>query len=242
MWVVDRITGKVTLRDVVVADEDDQGATLALRAVELLRASLMEVRSSHPSRGEVEPSRAVEELVGRAEPHGPAQFELEVGGALSWSPGGLGVAWHVAIAFAWMPHPLIGAHVWVLLPVAPAIVSGPEGEADIFPGLAGAGLRFRWVPDPALELRADVGVAAAMLAMSGRGIPPFVGRTDEVFFAAPYVRVAGAWAFTQLVRLRADLTLGVATPGAAVEFAGREAATWGQPLLVVGLGLDVALE
>jgi hypothetical protein len=53
VWVVDRVTGKAVLRSVTA----DDAATIAVRAVELQRAS------PHPSRGEVAPDATVRNIV-----------------------------------------------------------------------------------------------------------------------------------------------------------------------------------
>src|SRR5262249_5220500 len=76
VWIADRVTGKTVLREVASDDGalDGEGA-LALRAVELLRASLLEVALPAPPPGEVP-----------ATPEIRAKMQLPPPGALADKP------------------------------------------------------------------------------------------------------------------------------------------------------------
>src|SRR5262249_41204308 len=73
VWIVDRVTGKTVLREVVAPDVSAGGAaarasTLAVRVVELLRASLLEMDAPHPSRGELPPTPELRAIARSAAP------------------------------------------------------------------------------------------------------------------------------------------------------------------------------
>src|SRR5688572_12877487 len=65
VWIADRITGKTVLRELVVAPGEATEDVVALRAVELLRASLLELELPHEQSGDVPPPPAVKRLVTR---------------------------------------------------------------------------------------------------------------------------------------------------------------------------------
>ena len=78
VWVVDRVTGKTVLREISLgsSEGDTAAALVASRAVELLRASMLEVNMPHPSRGDVPPPEIVEQLAPPpSEPEAPAAAE-----------------------------------------------------------------------------------------------------------------------------------------------------------------------
>jgi hypothetical protein len=86
MWIADRVTGKVTLREVLAREGESKVSetVVVTRAVELLRASLMEIEAPHELRGEVP---APPELVRLASyPRPPARAGLFLGVGLFFSP------------------------------------------------------------------------------------------------------------------------------------------------------------
>jgi hypothetical protein len=63
VWLRDRVTGKTVLREVVTANGAiDAREAVAIRAVELLRASLLETQTPGASPGEVPPSEVTDKL------------------------------------------------------------------------------------------------------------------------------------------------------------------------------------
>src|SRR5688500_929780 len=65
IWVVDEVTGKTSLRHVAIGHlpASEAVAVVAFAVVELLNASLLELRAAHPRRGSLAPSPAVFRLV-----------------------------------------------------------------------------------------------------------------------------------------------------------------------------------
>src|SRR6185436_2860745 len=62
VWVADRITGKTVIRDLVGATPESGPDDVALGAIELLRASLMELHSPTAPPSEAELTPAVRDL------------------------------------------------------------------------------------------------------------------------------------------------------------------------------------
>jgi hypothetical protein len=68
-------------------------------------------------------------------------------------------------------------------------------------------------------------------------------RDGNVAYGLPYARSALAWAITPNLALRADILAAIATPRPVLRLPGRPADVYfGQPLLTIGLGLDLKLK
>ena len=240
VWVMDRVTAKTVLREVVLSQGDDESA-VALGAVELLRASLLEVEEPHFTPREVPPSPAIQRLVpSQSEPRG--RLSLALGPALAVSPGGLGVTPHVDLwARARIAEPFEGG-LRLLAPTIPAVVDAREGRSTIT--LSSAALAADAVLLPAasaLRVRTGVGVGVLWVHMEGTGAQAFVGRGDDVVSAFTFVHVAPTIALGPSLRLFADATVGLADPRPVVVFAERKVAGWGQPAILTTLGIELAV-
>jgi hypothetical protein len=244
VWAVDPGTGRAVPRGTIAEPGDHPSiAVVAIRTVEHLRALEIEVAQAPVRPTAPEPSAPPLESpgveAGRLR-RGWTQHRLELGlgVGLQWAPGGAGASGQVLVEAAYMPSRWLGAHVMGVAPMVPAVVTGPEGDARIWPGLVGGGLRVRVMPVAARVGGAvDVGVAAAVLAMDGEANAPYRSLADQVWAAAPYLRPRLVIRLLTWLQLGVDLLVGVAVPRPIVRFATRDAATWGQPFLVVGVTL-----
>ena len=255
VWIVDRITGKTVLREMVTSEGGtaSKGATIALRVVELLRASLMELDATRPPQGEMETPPMIRELmappritappaaqtVTLPEPTPPA-FSIELGPAAVLSPGGFGPSGGVSAALYYHPSEPFGVSLIAMIPVLPATVSGPEGATTARIGLVGGGLRGTWKPaGSAWALSLGGGLAALWLHLDGQPIPGFVGTSKNLFSAAPYLRAGLGFTVIPRMRLRADALLGASLPPTLVRFGERLAAVWGVPFVAPTLGVEL---
>jgi hypothetical protein len=275
VWVVDRITGKTLLRDVVGTEGvPGRDTTVALRAVELLRASLMEIDAPHPLRGDMPAPPAIREIVGLPlpDPAAPASappsffappslpaprtrvppfpvasssssplFGVDVAPAILGSPGGL----------AALPALELGVHVWLhrrisvdvgtFLPIGSVQLKAAEGQSQNRVTLFLAGGRVSlarpeatWVPT------LGAGATLIWLRTDGVGAPNFVGKSNDGFSGAPFLRPGLRLALGSRIDLHADLLAGVAVRRLVVDYAGRDAATWGTPFFAGSLGVEIS--
>jgi len=68
-------------------------------------------------------------------------------------------------------------------------------------------------------------------------------RDGNVAYGLPYARTAVIWAISPSLALRADVLGAIATPRPVLRLPGRTADVYfGQPLLTIGLGLDLKLK
>jgi hypothetical protein len=245
VWIADRVTGKTVLRE-MTADglAPDRDAALALRVVELLRASLLEISLPVPPLGEIPAPPQLRAQMSLPAPgtlvEKPApnlRFSLAPG--LLLSPGGFVPAASLTLDLAWMPSEHVGVLALAALPLSRPQVSGAPGSADLEVLFAGVGARFlfttrasRWAPT------ADLGFAAVWLRSAGTGNAGFRGGSDTNSTAAPFVRLGLAFAVTPLFRLRADVLTGVITQGTSIQLAEHQVASWGQPFVLPAAGVD----
>jgi hypothetical protein len=250
VWIPDRVTGKIVSREVAIPPDSPQSeALVATEAVELLRASLMELRTTREPRGEVAPTNAVKKLLETAAPEpaapkvaSPVRLALDVGAAVTGSGFDLPPTVNV-FAGAWTTiYGPLGVEALGLTPLVAARTSTKGGEVRLSLGLAGAGLRLgfapgtgRWLPSVAL------GCAAVFFLLDGRAQEGHEEHEDTVTRAAPFVRAGLGLLLAERLRLRLDALAGWAFPGTSVRVDGKEIARPGSPLLAAALALEVVV-
>jgi hypothetical protein len=239
VWIVDRMTGKLVARELALVPDHagDEPREIAVRSVELLRASLLEVEQGPPPReAEVPVTPAARRTLRRPRPRFGAAAAVAVGGA----PGGLPVAVHARAHVRYMPHPHAGVMLAGTAPLHAVEVSAPEGSARIRTGWLGLGPRVALRPPDATvvpDLSATVG--AAFVSMDGNAGPGHVGTRafviDAIFEGAAGLEVA----LSPRIRLRLEAAAGTCARTVRVRFAGRPVASWCRPHVLGSLGIGV---
>jgi hypothetical protein len=243
VWVADRVTGKTVSREIILPDDEGETEGLvATRTVELLRASLMEIRAPHPSRGEVEPAPEIEAIAYEPAPKKmpPRLLELELGPSVTAGAFDAPPMMHVSLGAEVRPLETLGFGLVALLPVIGSTVRSEEGRADLRVILAGA--RVRWSFEDASKVVVPclgAGATVTMSGIEGRGGAGYAGRDEWVFAATPFVDVGAALRLTDILRLRLDALGGWTVPRTVVLLAGHRALDWGGPLLVGTLALEI---
>lgn len=226
-------------------------AVLVLRAVELVRAALLD---PPPAPAPLAPPPAVPSptlaatptsvVAAPAEVTTPARrsrFTLEIAPAVVGAPGGVPLTASLLLGARFLPGSF-GPAAIAVLPIFPARLDGPEGTADVRAALLGAGLHLSpRPPEAALHPSVEAGLAGVWLLISGAARTGYAGKTDNLLFAAPYLRAGASLTISPQIALRASVLGAVALPEPVVSFAGREAATFGRPLLLGSGGLEIAL-
>jgi hypothetical protein len=241
VWVMDRVTSKTVLREVVFTGGDDEGV-VAVRAVELLRASLLEVELPSAPRGEVAPTPAVLALLPPPRPRPERTLSLVIAPAAALSPGGIGVTPQLDVWLRVRATAHFTLALRILAPTFPAAIDAPEGRSTVTLGatsLGGDVLFGRTAA--ALRGHAGVGVGLLWTHLEGTAAQPFAGRSDDLFSALSYLHGGATYALGESVRIFADGTVGVATPRPVVRFADRAVASWGQPAVALALGVELPL-
>jgi hypothetical protein len=239
VWVADRITGKVVLREMLPRGRQIDGRVVALRAVELLRVSLMEIDVHRDSQGELPTPPTLTETSGLLQDL--ERFSLTADSTFLWSPGGCGPGVGIAAAVAYRPT-WIGARLSGGTVLAPATITRPEGSGVVTTRWLGLDAvlqprhtRIAWRP------RAGLGVAA--LATNLRGVPvaPRLSEQQTVYTFSPIASLDLGWA--ALPRVRVGLGVAYLRPLRSVDIliAGTRVGSYGRDILLANLGVDIVL-
>lgn len=239
LWVVDRVTGKISIRRLPNPGVSDRAAeALAIRALELLRASLLEIAMATDNTPHVSLPPPVARLMqDTLDPRGAARWLVEVGGNLLASTSG----------------PL--ANVEPLLRISRRL--GTYGLARL--SLSGLGTQARTnsdsgtalvdqeyaVIETGVRLRSRariqpvfvVGAGALHVQAEGRVVWPYQGQTSQRW---SFLASAGAgvsfWAGHRF-GCAAELQAQLAQPYPSIRFFGVEASHVGRPNLLLALSL-----
>jgi hypothetical protein len=245
VWIADGVTGKVVIRDMASGqDTPDREAALALRVVELLRASLLEASLPAAPRGEVPLTPEIETelqvpIEGEPSVSPPPTLRLSLAPGVLVSPGGFSPTASLDIGVTWTPYELVGLTVFAAVPLMSASVTRSEGSVDLSVALVGGGLRV-FLNSSSSRFRpiADLGVAAVWLRTVDIANVGFASSAPSATTAAPFARVGLTWALTPVFRMRADVLASAVVQGVSIEAAGREIATWGRPIVLSCVGVD----
>ena len=255
--LVDRVTGKMLLREVLERDlsSRDPDALLALRALELLRASLLELELTHPPRGEVAPTNALREATRRSmvpserarsssasnRAHGFEESVLAGVGVSAFAHlGQTRPESGLSALLLWQPTAKAGVAIWGTIPFGAVDVTTAEGAAYVRSQVFVAGLRFSPLP-PDEWLQPTLGAGAAMLWLSVAGTrarSDLVLTSEEIAAGGPYAEMGGGLRVTPGLTLRAEIRALVAFPRPVIAFADREVTTLGRPFVAASLGVE----
>jgi hypothetical protein len=229
---------------------DAAASDLALRAVELLRGSLLEIRFEKPRPPEASGSKAppadVAKFVGDVGPAEARRFALEgfglaVGATVLRGFGELAAAWAPLGRLSYGTGRGLVVRVGFAGPSAAHEVLANEGTARMRQMVGTAEALWLWRPGARLQPFAKAGLCLHHLRVEGKGVSSlFEGRTTSAL--APCA-LAGGGLVVRLWRgisaaLEADLY--AASRARSITIAGAEIARFGQPFAAASLGLASA--
>jgi hypothetical protein len=246
VWVVDKVTGKSVVRRVPFEPRSERAAnTLAIRAIELLRSSFLEIdlalreRQSGPAKAppaDVVRFVEMDRLASR-----PERFGIEVGGAAVMSLDGVGPALLPLLRFDWAPRSWFVAQLAVAgLGTRPTVESQGE-SAQVTQEYLVLGAAYRFRADKPLRPFVSLAAGALRTSVDGRAEAPNVGRHDQQW---SFLLDGAAGAHLHL-RDRFYLVLAVhaqlAEPYLAIRFVDTVVATSARPNLLATLTLGAWL-
>lgn len=250
VWIADRVTGKTLLREI---EDTGPDSALVLRTVELLRATLLEISipeapaAEAPSTAEgarqldVPPRRALAARRGAPSSEAPPwvtlRFALAPG--FFFSPGGFGPIPAFGAGIEWRLSDNAGLAVLGTIPLASAGIERPEGTVSLTVWTAGAAARvFLAEPQSPWAPSIDLGAMVLSVESAGYAGKGYTAGSSSAWTGAPFARVGLAHSLAPPVRVRADLLVSALMQGVSVRVADREAATWGEPMVLLSLGVD----
>jgi hypothetical protein len=186
VWVIDNVTGKSVVRRIPFEPASPNASkTLAIRAIELLRSSFLEIDlAAHAGQDATgarpaAPAAAVITLVNMGKPahHRAQRFGVEVGGALLMSVGGVNPAVLPLVRFDWSLRSWFLIHAGLAGLGTRPTVTRPAGSAEVAQayGLLGGSARLR--AGEGWRLFATLAAGALHTSIEGRANSPNQGHS-----------------------------------------------------------------
>ncbi len=236
IWVSDTLTGKLSIRPL---DAGDSPAVLAVRAVELLRASLLELEpASTPSDVAREP---IERLVAPRNLRSlRSNVGVEASFVLALHPDVGAVALAPALRAFVSSDSGLGARVSLVLPMMGASLEGELGLAELSSELFLAEFIYTAPLSPWFNLTAAVGLGGLHLQASGELEDPRRARSESLgsFVIAPSVGVVARMA--EHFALTAEFSPTFLLPTLTIDMGSERLGTLGLPMLQASHGLLVS--
>jgi hypothetical protein len=179
LWVVDRLTNKTVVRRVATGDESQNvlPEVLAFKAVELLRASLLELvvernaAAASPAPSPIAKQRATE-WAARPLQRVP-RFAIETGAAAIWSPGQVDAAFESVARGRFAPIPRFHLRLSFVGLGTRSQVKGTGGSAQVAQWWGLAEGVFVPFPEPALRPFFSLGVGTLHVGVKGAAAFPY---------------------------------------------------------------------
>jgi len=255
VWIADRTTGKTVIREVVGADRVGTDADVALGAVELLRASLLELKlPERPAQAEVEPAPAVLKAVPTPPPSPPSEpprvasgeTSVALGMAIDPGVGGFRLGYGPQVLVARRLDKLIGLELSGDVIFA-SIEDEPLASASTTTSLVAlAGTLSPTIGRVQPRLGAGVGVAN----LRTQGVPAtpqapagdrLQGSESGATLAVFHLRSGLAVELSPSLRWRVDATLLAGGSEVQIQFLDERVATWGRPTLFASSSFELVV-
>lgn len=243
LWVMDRLTGKtVVRRTTAVADRQRAAEILSVRAVELLRASFVELaiidRAHKPATASAPEAQAATRWASAAldEQQRAWSYGMELGGAVLTSPNGVGPALLPLIRLerAMGERLLVRASAAGL--GAPARVTTAGGFADVTQSLLLVEGAWRFRAASRVQPLVMVGAGALRFSAEGHASPPaYVGAGGARWLPVADVGVGARFSIRRRFELGAELHALGAEPYPTVRFQEAEVARAGRPSIMASV-------
>ena len=248
LWVTERVTGKTLLRTVrPEAVSPEAPGIIALRAVELLRASLLELNEAHPPRGSVPAPASVRSWVAPAAPapaarrpagKEPASWSIYIGPTLLGSPGGIPASFAPSVAFGWRPAPHWSSELRWGGPFV-ATPSTSSGSATIDQQFLTWRVRFDFLDPKALVGPfAVAGLGGHHMSVYGSASEPYRGRSASGYGLLAMAGGGARVAVTAALFLTAECAVAIAARRSVIRFADTDPITTGRPWVLTSLGVE----
>ena len=246
MTVLDRATGKTVHRDLLrVAAGDPAGEELiATRTVELLRASLLELNSDHPSRGDAPLSAPVVAMARHEQERGlrrrSGAIFVGVGPALLLMPG-FRPSWQFALRAAWVSAAGFGLSAELFSPLSAARFAEPEGSVEARATSYRLGALWALGSSEA-PISGAVGAGWSLSTLSARGnaSAPYVGTQDDFVVWAPWLSLGGRVRLAEHFALWVQSSGSLAVPRATLRVADRATADFARPAWLLSFGPELS--
>jgi hypothetical protein len=242
VWLVDRVSGKTTMRTIAVRRGADASSVLAIRAVDLLRASLREFETDERPPPDIvgvdrrPVPRAAAQLSSRPPPDVRCRAE-----ALLLAEGArFGVAAGPSLGLSYRTTDWLELGILASGPLVGAKLETVEGSATMHQELGLLEARVSVLRSPLFDVGVNAALGVHLLSAEGQALPPLLSKSDRV------ASFAFAMGLAAEVKLSARIALGVTlravgmAPRVGVAVA-RESAVLALPVVLASGGIVVGL-
>jgi hypothetical protein len=249
LWVADGNTGKALNRrlDLTLDPAQAEPRTIAIAAVELLRASRLELGEEDngaPPDTDDDPTKQARE---RERPPRditlPSQGALSLAPMLGGSPGGFGVTTHIELAGRWAPLERFALRFSLWIPTLGNSIGVSEGRVRMFVGMAFVEPQLR-LPGGAKWFHPELGLGlgGAVVGFEGIAQEGLRSTTRIVGGFASHAHLGLGFAVIPRLWIRLDGYVGALVPRPDVKSTTDVTeATWGTPYATGSLGLEIWL-
>jgi lambda repressor-like predicted transcriptional regulator len=251
VWAAPDHGGDASIEETIAADNPELARqTLALSVTEALRARGLRVepRREVPV---VEPPPVVQEPPASAAqrdrgPSGAPRYGdtsgawLELAPALGLSPGGLPAELSLYASVSLRAHPRWSVSLLGTAPATGQTLSGEEGTATVRTVLLGAAADYYVVAAPNWEAGLRAGVSSAVTMLNGEARPGYTSGEETEIAAAGLGGASLHYKLSRRFRLVSRTQLGWTFQKLSVRFGNREVAVWGQPFVLLTLGVEAS--
>ena len=239
--IADRVTGKTSLRTLALSQAPDAPSVLAIRAADLLRASLREFPPDEPPPPEVVgvDSKPVPVAVQRWALQPPARLRLDVRAALLGVTQGFGPGYAPSLALSYRVLDRVSVGVLVAGPALGASYKTSLGAASVRQELALARILGAALQSPSFELRPTLEAGIYRLDARGEVEPPLAARSAQVTSFAGGVGLEVAWRLSHALLVGAEISALELSPRPAIAVLTAEYRfAWPFVTVSAGLGVD----
>lgn len=243
IWVSDRATGKISRRSITTPQRPEGPNLLAVRAVDLLRASLRELEPDAtlpPDIVGAAPERAPERVRDWARTDASHRSLSLTGGALVQAPvTGFGPAVGPLLAVGYAPTAAFGLRLELQGPLWGSRYVTDNASATLLQQqlLAEARLRLWHLGD--FSCSASAGAGASHLTARGEATTPYAPAEASSWTALAGLGLGAEWRLARVATLSLRGRSFVLVPKPVVQV-GADRVSYGRPLLQLAGGLDVA--
>jgi len=246
-WISDHVTGKTVVRRLRVGGKSNAATVLAIRVLELLRASLLEVAA--PPQGSNTPPSAPPDVLGWVEPTLPtkAATERDVLEGPALGAGVLGIHSLRGIGLALGPTVRlshgIDRHFFGRLvltgPLVGPSVDAPGGSATVRQQFISLEMGWATATRP-LGAFAWIGGGAFLLQTTGAAVPPYHSTNDNVWSFLATAGVGGIARLGRRIAVTSEVSVLGLVPQPVIVIAAHDAGSAGTPSLAASIGLLVS--
>jgi hypothetical protein len=245
VWVSDRLTGKLSIRPVETGGAQDTPSLLAIRSVELLRASLIELENPSKDVPVVETPPEIAAFTRRREVEATTSaregfgIEVKAVGIITTDP--ITPAFAPGIGVTYVSAPGFGARVSWTGPSVGGGIDGALGKARLLQGLAIAEALFVPPLDAPIYVTFNTGIGLYYVSASGDLADPELAKSEDAAALAFSFGAGFGFPITEAFSLGVEAFGAITVPRVAIDMGAENVGSVGQPVLGVALGAAFGL-